>query len=128
MRKWRSKMYEEIIFEFDNGMRIPLYKSDTGKLEIDCPNKQQGIGDIIFPEHRVHVWCNGIHMSLQSPRVHLCHLHKVLLVSLCEEDPDILLWKNESNPKKFSYEYWYKATEDIKAIIKEQWIISLKEK
>lgn len=109
--------YDHLRIHFIGGLHIDEYPSEN-KIEIDCPNDANGIGNITF--HGKSRFYSGQWFSCDNFATQFSNLVRIELISLCEEDAPILLWKvsNKIPSKKYHakkyYEWWYKAAVDIK--------------
>jgi len=108
-------MNKYLKFVFKGGTYIDEF-SPENEITIDCPNKQNGIGNITFSNAN-QIWANGW-FKAKKFGTQLSDLLEIYAVSLCEEDAPILLWKKDSKIEKKSkfYPYWYATAQEIKIL------------
>jgi hypothetical protein len=105
--------YDHLRIYFIGGLHIDEYPLEN-KVDINCPNDFNGIGDITFHgKSRFYSgqWLNAVDFATQ-----FSNLVSIYAITLCEDDAPILLWEVK-NKKHLSYKYWYKAATKIKMIL-----------
>jgi hypothetical protein len=103
--------YDHLRIYFVGGLHIDEYPLEN-KVEIDCPNDNNGIGNITF--HGKSDFYSGQWFECNDFATQFCNLVSIYKITLCPEDKPILLWEKKSKYNKFTYVYWYKAAIAIK--------------
>ena len=101
--------YDYLRIYFNSGLHIDEYPL-SNKIEIDCPNDFNGIGNITF--NGTSNFYSGQWFKCDNFSTQFSNIEAIFAITLCNEDVAQLIWKKNFTGK--SYNYWYKAATNIK--------------
>lgn len=108
-------MKKYLKFVFKGGLTIHEF-DPANKIDIDCPNDMNGIGDITF--HGANQIYSNLWFKAKEFSTQFCDLLEIYTETLCEDDAPELIWKVDKNVERKSklYSYWYSNNYQIKLL------------